>query len=186
MLQRSGRIATPSSRSSTDQEPILVGEIVKPHGLRGEVVVASYSENPDRFVPGITFSASGNSGLLSQHKVLEVRPHLGKLIVLFEGVQSRDDAEALRGTKLFVSQDEVSVPEEGAYWEHQIIGLEVFDVSGEQLGVISNVLSGAGQDLWEVTSGDRSFLLPAVEAFVTKIDLDAGRVEVSVPPGLVE
>src|SRR5688572_752232 len=159
MPQRSGRIATPSSRSSTDREPILVGEIVKPHGLRGEVVVASYSENPERFVAGITFSTSENTDR-SQRKVLEVRPHLGKLIVLFEGVESRDEAEALRGTKLFVSQDEVSEPEDGSYWEHQIIGLEVFDVSGEPLGTITNVHSGAGQDLWEVSSKERSFLLP--------------------------
>ena len=185
MPQRSGRIATPSSRSSTDQEPILVGEIVKPHGLRGEFVVASYTENPDRFAAGITFSTSGNIGR-SQCKVLEVRPHLGKLIVLFEGIQSRDEAEALRGTKLFVSQDEVSEPEDGSYWEHQIIGLEVFDVSGEPLGIVTNVHSGAGQDLWEVTLGERSFLLPAVEAFVKRVDLDAGRIEISPPPGLIE
>lgn len=185
MPQRSGRIATPSSRSSTDQEPILVGEIVKPHGLRGDVVVAVYSENPARFAPGATLSA-GNSAGTSDRKIVEVRPHLGKLIVLFEGVHGRDGAEALRGTKLFVSRSEVSPPEEGSYWEHQILGLKVFDPSGEELGTITSVLSGAGQDLWEVTSGDRSFLLPAVEAFVMKVDLEAGRVEVSVPPGLVE
>lgn len=162
----------------------MVGEVVRPHGVRGEVVVRVHSETAGRFDAGVTLLGGESPERVAPLRVEAARAHRGGLIARFGGVADRNQAEDLRGMLLFVKASEVPAAEPGAYWLHQITGLAVVDVSGRRLGVVAAVRPGGEQDLWEVATEAGPVLLPAVSQIVREVDLDAGTVVVDPPPGL--
>ncbi len=149
-----------------------VGVVVKPHGLRGEVVVDAVTNRPEaRFAAGAVLDSDG--GVL---EVVASRPHQGRWLVYFAGVDDRDGAEALRGRVLRAE----AIEEEGALWVHELIGCEVVDTAGRTYGPVEAVEANPASDLL-VLSGER--LVPLV--FVVSHD-PAGRVVIDPPPGLLD
>lgn len=149
-----------------------MGRIVKPHGIRGEVIVDLTSNRPDlRLAPGSVLSSPGGE--------LEVRaatPHQGRWIVAFAGVGDRNQAELLRATVLSAA----ALDDDGdTLWIHQLIGAEVFDLGGRSYGRVEAVEANPASDLL-VLSDDR--LVPLV--FVkTRLP---GRLVIDPPPGLLD
>jgi 16S rRNA processing protein RimM len=148
-----------------------VGRIVKPHGLRGEVAVDVVTNRPEqRFAPG--------SVLQSERGPLEVvssRPHQGRWLVTFAGVEDRAGAEGLRGLLLRGEP----MAEEGALWVHELIGAEVVDRAGRRHGVVQAVEANPASDLL-VLPGER--LVPLV--FV--VEQRPGLVVIDPPEGLFD
>lgn len=148
-----------------------VGRVVKPHGLRGEVAVEVVTNRPEqRFAAG--------SVLISDRGPLEVvsgRPHQGRWLVTFVGVDDRNQAEALRGLVLKAEP----IEEEGALWVHELIGAEVVGVDGRNYGLVEAVEANPASDLL-VLAGER--LVPLV--FV--VHQQPGRVVIDPPAGLLD
>ena len=89
-----------------DKDAILVGVIIAPHGVAGAVSAESLSDNPRRFIAGAQFfDEAGHSYTLEKSS-----PHKGRLLLLFQGIHSRDEAEALRGIKLYISASDSALP----------------------------------------------------------------------------
>ncbi|RCG30771.1 ribosome maturation factor RimM [Sphaerisporangium album] len=164
---------------------LVVGRIGRPHGIRGEVTVEVRTDDPGtRFAPGVSLATdpSGAGPLV----VETVRWHKNILLLGFEGVFGREGAEALRGTMLVIDSDDVPPPEDpDEFYDHQLIGLAVVTVAGEAVGEITDVLHH-GQDLLVVRRGAGEVFVPFVKTLVPEIDLDAGRVVVDAPPGLLD
>jgi len=164
---------------------VVVGRVVKAHGIRGEVVVDVLSDVPGRFDVGGSVVLHGRP-----RAIVGSRPHQGRLLVRFEGVLDRSAAESLRGAQLEASAADVS--EEETYYAHELVGMEVVDEDGDDLGTVSGLVElpeAAGYDLLEVTRSDGStWMLPAVDDYV-EIDETADGVErlrlVDPPEGLV-
>ncbi len=115
---------------------LVVGRIVSPHGIRGEVVVVVTTDEPATwFVPGsVLVTEPAGAGPLA---IEAVRPHQGRLIVAFDGVLDRDGAEALRGVLLCVDSADVAPPEDpDEFHDYQLVGLAVVDPGGEPLGEV--------------------------------------------------
>src|SRR5262249_23234988 len=116
-----------------------IGVIVKPHGLRGEVVVDAVTNRAEvRFAPG--------SVLVTDRGPVEVvgaRPHQGRWLVTFSGIAARTAAEAWRGTVLSAEP----LDEEGALWVHELIGAEVVGVDGTAYGTVQAVEANPASDL---------------------------------------
>ncbi len=168
---------------------LVVGRVGRPHGLRGEVTVEVRTDDPDqRFVAGSSLATvPDDRGPLT---IAGSRWHSGRLLVQFEGYADRDSADTLRGTMLAIDSDEVAPlddPEE--YYDHDLIGLTVITVSGEQVGAVADVLHH-GQDLLVIDgAGPRSgaeILVPFVAALVPQVDVAAGRLVIDPPPGLID
>jgi len=168
---------------------LVVGRVGRPHGLRGEVTVEVRTDDPDqRFVAGSSLATvPDDRGPLT---IAGSRWHSGRLLVQFEGYADRDSADTLRGTMLTIDSDEVAPlddPEE--YYDHDLIGLTVITVSGEQVGAVADVLHH-GQDLLVIDgAGPRSgaeILVPFVAALVPQVDVAAGRLVIDPPPGLID
>lgn len=148
-----------------------VGRVVKPHGIRGEVAVEAVTNRPEqRFAAGAVLSS--DRGPL---EVVSGRPHQGRWLVTFAGVDDRNQAEALRGLVLRAEP----LDEEGALWVHELIGAEVVGPDGQSYGVVESVEANPASDLL-VLSGER--LVPLV--FV--VDQRPGRVVIDPPPGLLD
>jgi 16S rRNA processing protein RimM len=173
---------------------LVIGQIVRPHGLRGEVVVEVTTDDPAaRFAAGSELATTGLTGARAPGgtgalRIEAVRPHQGRLIVAFEGVVDRDAAEELRGIRLCVDSAEIGDPEDpDEFHDFQLIGLAVVDVAGAPLGEVVRVDHGPAADLLVVrlTEG-RDALVPFVRAIVPTVDLPGGRIVLTPPPGLLE
>jgi len=105
--------------------------------------------------------------------------------VAFEGIGSREAAEEIRGTD--VSVDERRPLGDGEFWPEDLMGLSVFDESGELIGVVERVVFGPGQDrLMVATEAGARFEIPFVDELVPVVDIEARRVEINSIPGLIE
>lgn len=181
-----------SSRSSsrrTGAEPtdrVSVGRVITAHGIRGELKVRSLSDNPVRFSPGARMFAVSPSTVSRDLEVRQARPHKGDLLVRFAGVDDRDAAGALVGAELYVREVDVPEPPEGSFYHFQLEGCRVIDRGAGELGEVRRVLEDGGGSLLEVEGPRGVVPIPFVEAFVTRVDLDARTIEIDLPDGLIE
>jgi 16S rRNA processing protein RimM len=167
----------------------VVGRIIRPHGLRGELSVEVRTDDPGpRYANGSVLGTDPpQAGPLT---VTASRWHSGRLLVSFAEVVDRTDAELLRGVLLTVDAAEVPPPQEpDEFHDHQLTGLTVVTVSGELVGTVSDVLH-YGQDLLSVTpaagTSRQQVLVPFVAAIAVEVDLAAGKVVIDPPPGLLD
>ncbi|MFJ3956902.1 ribosome maturation factor RimM [Arthrobacter sp. NPDC090010] len=165
---------------------LQVARLGRPHGIRGEVTVEVFTDDPEgRFVPGAEFATKpeANGPLI----VTRARWNKGILLLGFESVADRNRAEELRGTYLFVESDELE--DEGSddgWYEHELQGLEV-RVGDEKVGTVAALTTMPVQDLLVVETLDgREVLVPFVEEIVPEIDLEEGYVLLTPPPGLLD
>jgi 16S rRNA processing protein RimM len=151
--------------------PVLeVGRVIKPHGLRGEVIVDLVTDRTERLAPGSVLSTS--DGPL---EVVRSSPHMGRWIVGFSGIADRDAAETLRGRVLLA--EPLEDPE--ALWVHELIGSEVVGTDGRAHGQAVALEANPASDLLVLENGG---LVPL--RFV--VSKEPGKVVVDVPPGLLD
>jgi 16S rRNA processing protein RimM len=166
---------------------LVVGRILRPHGVRGEVVVDVRTDSPaQRYAAGTVLATDpAAAGPLI---VAEVRPHQGRYLVTFEGIADRDVADGLRGVLLCVDSEAVPEPEDpDEFNDHQLIGLRAQNPEGEEIGTVVRINHAPASDLFSVRLADgREALVPFVRAIVPEVDLAAGRLVVTAPEGLFE
>jgi 16S rRNA processing protein RimM len=147
-----------------------VGSVGRAHGLGGDVVVHLVTNRLERVEPGAVLETTKGS-----LRVEASRPHQGSFVVHFEGVDTREAAEALNG--LVLTAEPIDDPDE--LWAHELVGSQAFDVAGNPLGMITALVANPASDLLEI---DRGVLIPA--RFV--VSCEEGRVVVDPPLGLFE
>ena len=143
--------------------------------------VVRISDDPHRFDPGAELIHSNGDTLIVENS----RPHRDRFLVKFEGVDSREEATAIRGT-LFIPASAVRELEEGEYWERDLMGCEVFDTDGTRLGEVAAVIPGRAHDLLELRTDAGARLVPLVDEFVVEIDPASNRIVLDPPEGLLE
>ncbi|MGN7859230.1 ribosome maturation factor RimM [Microbacterium sp. 22303] len=183
-------MATTDRPSGRNQ--LRVGRLVKAHGLKGALKLELYTDDPaGRFVPGAEFTLQVPEASPWHGKSITVREHRvmnGSSVVFFEGVDDRTAAEGLVKAILWIDQDETEEPEDDAWYDHQLTGLDVVrdDVV---VGRVIRVDHLPAQDLLIVrpASGNGSeIMVPFVSAIVPTVDIAAGRIVVTPPAGLFE
>ncbi len=168
---------------------LVVGRVVKAHGISGEVVVEIRTDDPaERFAPGTTLRARRSRNPQERSYVVDsVREHSGRLLVRLVGVGDRDAADALRGSLFIVESDDLPpIDEPDTYYDHQLEGLRVRTVSGADVGVVAEVLHTAAGELLAVKGDSGEVLVPFVGAIVTSVSLDDGTVDIDPPDGLLD
>jgi len=172
---------------------VAVGQVIKPHGVKGECCVLSYADSPALFdaLDRVRLTPEGGDPALGRPaRIVSWRPHKGRVLVIFKGVDDRDAAEALRGLELVVPVAELPPPDEDEFWLMDLPGLEVRLPGGEVLGPIVRVDTPpgpvVGQEIWVIDAHGREVLFPAVAEFVVQVDLEAGFVVIDPPPGLLD
>jgi|SRR5690242_7635732 16S rRNA processing protein RimM len=169
---------------------LLVGIVVRAHGLRGELVVDVRTDSPqERFAPGAVLQRAGADGVgLGVLTVEAARPHSGRLLVRFAEAPDRDAAEALRGSRLLVDPAALPPPDDpDEFHVHQLEGLPVELADGTTVGTVREVVHGPGGELLVLSRpGAPDALVPFVRAIVPTVDLDGGRVVLDPPEGLLD
>ena len=152
----------------------LTGIVLKPKGLKGELKVQPVTDFPESFLKRRELFIGKTPDDATQHRVLSAKLNQGFAWIVFEGIGTREAAEAVAGYQLYVTRDLLEpLPDDRAYI-HDLIGLEVLDENGGRIGTVSDVLEMPAHDVYEIETGGRRVLVPAVEEFVEEIDLRKG------------
>lgn len=197
------RASISNVKDNTNAEEVQIGRVIKPHGVRGEIVIDPTTDDPQgRFAVGEVLIGK-QTGKTQSLTVKTMRPHQGRLLVNFDEVPSRNDAESLRGMRFFAAPAEGT--EEDAYYDHELIGLRVLncgDVDEDtanarayegalpepaDIGKITGVRRTPAHQLLEITLDDGGdTLVPFVHALVPIVDLDNEAIVITPPEGLLE
>jgi len=164
-----------------------MGKIVGAHGIKGALKVYSYAESASSFKPGSSVILK-TGGLEQAFTIAWVKPHHKTILVAFEGVANRSQAEELVGLELFMARESLETLEEGVYYWSDIIGLSVYTVENEYLGRVTSVIQTGSNDVYVVKNEQgqdpAEILVPALEWVVREIDVDQKVMRVDLPEGL--
>jgi 16S rRNA processing protein RimM len=164
-------------------EFIVIGQITKPHGVRGEMRVKPYTDVPERFSWLEQVYVGENDP--RPMAIEQARVHQGMILLKLTAVNDRTAAEALRGEWLQVPEDEALPLEEGEYFLFQLEGLTVQTTDGETLGILTRVIETGANNVFVVQGGEGELLLPDIEDVIQEIDFENGRMFVTLLPGLI-
>jgi 16S rRNA processing protein RimM len=173
---------------------LIIGQITRPHGIRGEVSVDVRTDEPDqRFRTGIALATAkavaGADPVPTGTLTIEtIRPHQGRLIIQFAQVPDRNAAEELRGTLLCVDSAEVPAPTDpDEFLDHHLVGLAAVTPTGEKLGEVVAIDHAPAHDLLVVRlSAGGTGLVPFVKAIVGEVDVAGGKIVMTPPDGLFD
>jgi 16S rRNA processing protein RimM len=169
---------------------ILVAEVLRAHGLQGEVQVRLLADSWEALGRPATLyveAEGAGTGAVPRPLAVEgVRGGAARLILRLAGVKTREAAAALAGRRLGIPRAAVPPLPEGQYYHYDILGLAVVDPAGRDLGRIAEIVSSPGNDVYLVRGPRGEWLLPAARALVAAVDLEAGILHVRAVEGLLE
>jgi 16S rRNA processing protein RimM len=164
---------------------VTVGRISRPHGNRGQVVVAIETDfAEDRFRVGEVMYVL-RSGAVEPLTVVTSRPHEGRWIVGFDGVRSIGEAEVLRGLELRIAPNALHELGPGGYYAHDLVGCDVRGMEGALVGRVERVELATGVPML-VVGGPDEVLVPFVDAICRHVDVAGKLIEIDPPEGLID
>jgi 16S rRNA processing protein RimM len=169
---------------------LVVGRVVKAHGITGEIVVEVRTDDPDaRFTSGVTLRGRAKGGAERSFTVESVREHGGRLLVRLTGVADRNAADELRGTVFVVdTADLPAIDDPDEFYDHELEGLRMVCADGTPVGKVSEVLHTAAGELLAVKADadGREVLVPFVSAIVTSVSREDATIVIDPPDGLLD
>lgn len=163
---------------------IEAGAIVRPHGIKGEVIVDVAKDLVELVAEGLEVRVTGRRGGERSLTVVRARDHKARLIVKFEGSDTVEDAETLRGWSVWLSRKQIGPIGEDRWFVQDIVGISVYTAEGERVGTVVEVMHMPANDVYVVRNGDEEILLPAIDDVVKSVDVDSRRMIVHVMEGL--
>lgn len=166
---------------------IEIGGIAKAHGIRGEFCVKSYAESPEVFGRVAALFIQKGKERPKPLTVKSWREHKGLVLLKCQGVDDRNEAEALRGCSILIHEDDLPELDEGEHYIIDMLGCRVQLEDGTGIGVLESFYENAEQDTWVIKTDDKKeILLPAVPEFVLDVDLDEEVIIIAPPEGLLD
>lgn len=164
----------------------LVGRIARSHGIRGQVIVNPETDFADeRFQPGAELFVE-RKGAVTRLRVTSARFQQGRPILGFEGVDSIDDADALAGLELRIPAERLAELPDGTYYRHDLVDCRVETVDGAAVGTVTAVEGSMDASRLVIAGAAGEVLVPLASAICRTIDVDAKRIVIDPPEGLIE
>ena len=160
---------------SEPEDPIVVGFVGPPHGVRGTILVKPAGDGR-HLREGVEPLVGGE-----RRRIVSSRSTNKGFLLDLEGVESREAAEALRSQELQLGRRELDEPEEGEFYVEDLVGLTVFDESGDSLGVVSEIFDTPAHEVVVIRSEDGESLVPFTLEHVPEVDVGSGRLVVRPP-----
>lgn len=165
------------------KEFLEAGKIVGTHGVRGMIRINPWSDSGE-FLSRFKSFYIGNEK--TPVKVKKISPHGRVCIAQIDGIDSIEQAEALRGKVLFIKRDD-AVLDEGRYFIEEIIGSKVYDAkSKELLGILKDVSPTGANDVWHIERNGKEYLVPAIEDVIVSVDIESEVIEINVLKGIFD
>lgn len=175
-------------------EKIKIGKITSRVGLKGEVKIVSFSDDPMRFEMLDHVFVSDKDGRMKDSVIEGLRYKGTQIILKIEGIDDRNASEAARGCELFMDEADLPELEEGQFYVRDMVGSDVVLEDGTLIGTLKDVLTNTAQDVYVVKRSDgpggekskNDLLIPGVPQFILEVDIDAKKIVVRLPEGLME
>ena len=167
----------PLGRKHMDKQ-IVIGKIIAPHGVRGELRLMPLTDFPERYL-------TMKKLLLASGKELTVvssRFHKNMVLVITKEVNSMDEANLLRGEEIIVNTEELPPLQEGRFYVADLIGFNVVTETGEEVGALSEVITTGSNDVFVVKSKEgKDVMIPAIDTHIKNIDTNSRMIKVVLP-----
>ena len=168
------------------EEFITIARVLKPQGRHGEVAVELFTSFPERFAERRHVWALDPDGSRRELHVEEFWSHKGRMILKFASVNDIGAAESLAGCEIQIARSERTPLAAGDVYVSDLVGCKVFD-AGREVGTVADVTFGAGEaPLLQVRAGDRTLEIPFAIEYIVSQDLEARRIELKLPEGMLE
>jgi 16S rRNA processing protein RimM len=167
---------------------LLLGEVLRPHGIRGELRMRVLTDHPERIsqLEHVYVGRDPNATDVQTFRVEHMRMHQDYGLLKLVGIDDRDQADMLRQLFVMIDLDHAVPLEEGEFYLYQLIGVNVQTAEGEALGTITEVLETGANDVY-VVNGSKygEILIPVLDETIVSTDIKAGVVVVKLPDGLL-
>lgn len=173
-----------SEPNRTEPDFLIIGRIIKPHGIKGEVSVNVMTEFPERF-DAMQQVFLGDEHSAKEMNIASIRWSNNKVLIRFEGFADRTAVEKLRRLYLKVPIEDAITLEDDSYYHFQLENLKVITDTGRHLGYLVQVLETGANDVYVVKTETGEILLPATHEVILSIDLDSETMTVHLLPGLL-
>jgi len=164
-------------------EHIRIGKIVNTQGNRGALRVFPLTDYPERFL-NMTKVKVALEDQITEYHIEQASFHKKFVIIRFKEIRDMNQAMELKNGFLVVDREDLTPLPKDNYYIFQLIGMDVFDVCGDRLGALSEVIRTGANDVYVVETGAKPLLLPALKQVVLSIDVTKGRMVVKTPEGL--
>jgi 16S rRNA processing protein RimM len=162
----------------------IIGKVLKPQGIQGEVKVEIITSFPEHFEQLSEIYIEQNKFV--KLEVQQTRFSKDFVFIKFKKIKSRDDAETLRDKYLYVPDEELYPLEDDEFYHHQLIGMKVFDQDEIFIGTIKDIEVYPVNDILNIESENKeTFLIPVVKDFIKKVDFKSQKVTVHIIEGLL-
>lgn len=163
---------------------ILIGKVAKVHGLKGEIKVYPYSEQPENIKAYKNLVLVAKDGKRSNPiKIVQSRVQKKLAIVRLDSIKSREQAEALIGFGVLLDKAELPAIDKNSYYWQDIIGKNAITETGSLLGKVESLFNNGAQDIL-VIAGDEEYLIPVTKEIL--IDISEEDIVINPPPGLLD
>ena len=159
---------------------VIVGRILKPRGVRGEMTAEVISDSPGRFSAGGVIYVGGEPRKIQRSSSLPK----GRVAIKLQGIDGPGEAASLEDSLLTVPESMAPRLPDGEYYHFQIIGMGVYTRQGEYLGQIAQILSTGSNDVYVACQGGQELLIPALDEVIVEVNLDRRVMTVDLPEGL--
>ena len=170
---------------------LVVGHLNKAHGTRGEIFIWPLTDHPEStFAPGVElYLGDANGDLPSDPPTLRIessRAYRRGFLVRFEGVYDRSGVDGLLDRYLMRAMEQIEELAEGETFYHDLLGMEVVTVKGEQVGEVIEIYELRPADLLEIRGPEKTFMIPYISEMIQSVSVEDNRIVLDPPPGLLE
>ncbi len=165
---------------------LLLGQVLRPHGVRGELKIRVLTDYPERMteLETVYVGADPQAAHPRGYRVEQIRPQNEYRLLKLAGIDTRDEANRMREMFIMVALQDAVPLEEGEFYVYQLIGLKVRTETGQDLGTLTEVLETGANDVYIVDSpAYGEILIPALADTILKTDVEAGVLVVKLPEG---
>ena len=170
----------PSGRGAPS-DPALVGRVVKPHGIAGEVVIELLASATSSCETGDELWIAGRWRRVARSR----RDNRGRAVAALGGIVDRDAAEGLRDAEVVIDAADLPALDGGNFYVHDLVGCRVRDVAGNEWGKVVAVVNGP-QDLLEIEHRGGRSLLPMARELLREVNVEEGRIVIDAPLELLD
>ncbi len=168
------------------EEKFRVGVITSAHGIRGEVKVFPTTDDPQRFRRLKEVTLDTGRGYVDLH-IQNVKFFKNMVILKFEEYDSINEVESCRGKELWIRRNQAVALKQNEYFIADLVGMTVTEEDGSVLGTLADVIQTGANDVYVIKrENGKEILLPAIRQCVLHVDVEAGRMQVRLLPGLLD
>ncbi len=168
------------------EELVAIAKIVKPRGLRGEVVADVLTDFPERFEGLHKVVAVSADGTRADLKIEDFWFQKDRIVLRFADFDSVEKAQALREVEICIPESDAAELDEGEFFDWQLEGCTVETLEGETIGTVRELMRTGGTEILVVEIGASEYLIPFAESICTEVDIEGKKIRVDPPEGLLE